>query len=90
MKISEMKLEELQDYALKLQEENGALKESEKEKNAKIEEITELNKSLQKRNNDLFMKVEQGIPESGEKEKEEKETTSCEDFARNLIKEGKF
>lgn len=90
MKISEMNLEQLQDYALKLEEEKKVLGDRcdayEKEKS----DLLDLNKQLQKRNNDLFMKVEQqGAPEAAPQAEAEKVTT-CEDFAKNLIKEGKF
>lgn len=90
MKISEMSLEQLQDYAVKLEEENKGLGDRceayEKEKS----DLLDLNKQLQKRNNDLFLKVEQqGAGEEAPQPKPEK-VDSCEDFARKLFKEGKI
>lgn len=85
--ISEMTIEELQDYAVSLEESNSALKGENEKLTANNTELTDLNKALQKRNNDLFMKVEQSIvekPIDGGKE-EEKTVESCEDFAKKLI-----
>lgn len=83
MNIAEMTLEELQDYALQLQEKNASLEEDKKVLTGSVEELTGLNKQLQKRNNDLFMRVSQGVPDEGVKEVEKVET--CEEFARKLI-----
>lgn len=87
-KISEMTLEELQDYALSQDSKIKQLEEDNTKATKENAELTELNKSLQKRNNDLFMKVEQqetgGSNDPEEKEKAD-EIQSCEDFARNLL-----
>ena len=86
MKISEMSLEQLQDYALSLEGEKKSWNEEKTALTAQLNESNELNRQLQKRNNDLFMKVEQGIVEEPAKEKEPAE--SCEDFAKNLVLKG--
>lgn len=83
-KISEMTLEELQDYALNLENENSGLKASNEEKEAQVQELTGLNKELQKRNNKLLLQVEQDTPEPA-KEEPPKPVESCEEFARKLI-----
>lgn len=86
-KISEMSLEELQDYALKLQEDVAAGQTRENELTEKVNTLTGLNQSLQTRNNALLMKVEQQSSGPAEPPKEEK-IESCEDFARRLVKGG--
>lgn len=87
-KISEMTLEELQDYALDLQEKD-------QEKTAQIEDLTEKNKEikeinllLQKRNNALLLRVEQQGEDDGaddEGEDEQPTTESCEEFANKIV-----
>ena len=88
MKISEMTEDQVRDYALKLEEEKAQYEEREKEKDGKIAELTDFNAALQRRNNELFLKVEQqavkGTEEKAKEEKEEIET--CEDFARRIAK----
>lgn len=84
-KISEMSLEELQDYALDLETKNKALTDEKTAEVNKNTELTELNKALQKRNNELFMKVEQQGSKEDPKEKETEEVQSCEDFAKSLL-----
>lgn len=88
--ISEMTLEELQDHAIGLEEQVKQAKEQADEKDAKINELNELNATLQKRNNDLFMKVEQQVVGAPTPDTPEDKKESCEDFAKNLIKEGKI
>lgn len=92
MKISEMNEDQLRDYALKLEEENQAFIEREKGLNEEIGELTDLNKQLQKRNNDLFMKVEQqgtaGDPNDYKNPPEPEKTETCEEFAKRLIEGG--
>lgn len=82
--ISEMTIEELQDYALNLEGQVKEGKTREEEKDKKITELNESNAILIKRNNDLFMKVEQStgkdIPTPEEPKKE-----TCEEFAKKLI-----
>lgn len=83
-KISEMTLEELQDYALDLETKQAAAETEKTALNGKITELTSLNQALQTRNNNLLMKVEQQstpAPSAAEPEKIE----SCEDFARRLV-----
>lgn len=88
-KISEMTFEELQDYALSQDSKIKQLEQDNEKATKENAELTELNKSLQKRNNDLFMKVEQqatgGSNDPEEKEEKAEEIQSCEDFARNLL-----
>lgn len=85
-KISEMTMEELQDYALSITNENESLKAEKQTLTEQNNELSSLNKNLQKRNNDLFMQVEQQTNEdSTPPAKEEKPVESCEDFARKLI-----
>ena len=81
--LSEMTREELQDYALQLREEKSVLETEKSDLAGKLEETNELNKALQKRNNDLFMKVEQqGTPQGGQEPPAP--VQSCEEFAKTL------
>lgn len=87
-KISEMSLEELQDYALGLEGEKSTLEKEVQSLKGEVEQTNALNKQLQKRNNDLFVKVEQGTPGKTDikgKEEEEQQVPSCEEFAKNYI-----
>lgn len=90
MKISEMSLEELQDYALKLEGEKKDLTDKLSEKDSSLNELQELNKSLQKRNNDLFLKVEQQTTSPEPVEQKEEKTETCEEFAQKLVNGGKI
>ncbi len=92
MKISEMTLEQLQDYALTLESDKQALNDEKAVLTAKNQELTEYNQTLQKRNQELFLKVEQQITDDPTTPpvKEEPKTETCEDFARKLINGGKF
>lgn len=89
-KISEMSLDELRDHALLLESEKASLfsdLEAAKTENA---EMRETNLLLQKRNNELFMRVEQSatVPVTTSADPEEKEESeSLEDFAKNNYKE---
>lgn len=89
-KISEMTEDEVRDYALALEQEKQAFTEKEKGYQEKINEVTGLNTELQKRNNKLFMQLEQqggdDYDDQPEPEKEEQKTETCEDFARRLLK----
>ena len=82
-KISEMTLEELQDYALDLESKQTTAAEKESELTGKIAELTNTNLTLQKRNNTLFMQLEQQrvAPETPA---EPEKTESCEDFAKRI------
>ena len=84
MKISEMTLEQLQDYALAQEEQINAFKGRESALQAQCTELTNLNKELQRRNNDLFMKVEQTVSPEQEQPKQQK-PESCEDFAKRFV-----
>lgn len=91
MKISDMSLEQLQDYALKLEQNNVELKGINESKDNELKELTTLNKTLQKRNNELFMQVEQQGTEPDEPKQEPKQepVKTCEEFARDYILGGK-
>lgn len=83
-KISEMTLEELQDYALDLESKQTAAEGEKTALNDKIAELTELNQALQTRNNSLLMKVEQQHTPTHQAEPAVIE--SCEDFAARIAK----
>ena len=87
MKISEMSIEELREYALQLEEDKTLLTDENASLKAEKAELDTFNKNLQKRNNELFLKVEQArtAPDDNGAGKEEKPVESCEDFARKLI-----
>lgn len=91
-KISEMSLEELQDYAVELESNNKGLTSQLTAKDTEIAQLNEDNKLLQRRNNALFLQVEQGTRESAPTEEQApaKAVESCEDFAKNLINNGRF
>lgn len=83
-----MSLEELQDYAIKLEETVATNKQELEKSQAENLELTSLNKALQKRNNDLFMKVEQQpINEPQTPKAEPEPVPTYEDVAKNLYKE---
>ena len=84
-KISEMTLEELQDYALDLESKNAAAEGEKSALNGKISELTELNQALQTRNNSLLMKVEQQV-NTTHTEPEPERVESCEEFAARIAK----
>jgi uncharacterized coiled-coil protein SlyX len=89
-KISEMTLEELQDYALNQDKTIQGLNGQIADKDKQIADLNTNNQVLIKRNNDLFLKVEQQT--TGENKKEENnedKPQSCEDFAKNLVLGGK-
>ena len=86
MKISEMSLEDLQVYAVDLESKLAAKDQREQELVNEVNEFTELNKTLQIRNNELLLKIDQQ-PAGGDPTPEPpKNIESCEDFARKLIK----
>ena len=87
--ISEMSHEQLQDYALQLETDKKALESKVSEHEASIQELNILNKNLQKRNNDLFMKVEQQTYSDSQESQEQgsEQVQTCEEFAQNLLKE---
>jgi len=88
MKISEMTHEQLQDYALELEQKDQANQETINTLKGEKEELQGLNKELQKRNNDLFMRVEQqgeGNDPEGKADPEQP-PKSCEDTAKDLYR----
>ena len=89
MNISEMTLEQLQDYALQLEQERDALNVEKETLTQEKTELTEINKTLIKRNNDLFIKVEQGTIQPTPADPTP-QTETCEAFAKNLVMGGKI
>ena len=88
-KISEMTHEELQDYAIALEEEKAQNSAKLQQLEGENKSLAELNHTLQKRNNDLFMKVEaQFIQDDPAKQNEPEQVETCEDFAKRLIEKG--
>lgn len=83
-KISEMSSEELQDYALELEQKLQAQAQSLEEATAKNTELNELNVALQKRNNQLFLSLEQGVSGVEGDSEPPAEVQSCEEFAKSL------
>lgn len=90
MNISEMTLEQLQDFAVRQQEQINSLQGEQAQLNGKITELTELNTTLQRRNNELFLRVEQGVMPTPEAPKPEEKKETCEDFAKNLVLNNKI
>lgn len=84
-KISEMSLEELQDYALDLETKQAAAETEKSALNGKINELTELNQALQTRNNSLLMKVEQQHT-STDTPADPAPVETCEEFAIRIAK----
>ena len=82
-----MSLEELQSYALELEGKTNTLTEQQNAANAKINDLQDLNTALQKRNNELLMRVDQPQP-TPEPKPEDKPKESYGDFAKRMIKEG--
>lgn len=85
-KISEMTLEELQDYALDLETKQAAAESEKTALNGKITELTDLNQALQTRNNALLMKVEQQHNNPTPTPAEPTHVESCEEFAARIAK----
>lgn len=87
-KISEMSLEELQDYAVQLENERTSLQGTVTAKDEELSDLRALNTNLQKRNNELFKQVEQQVPGQNDNVQGEPEpTVSCEEMARTRYKE---
>ena len=88
-KISEMTEDELRDYALELENTNKTLTEERDKVKGDYEELTTLNKALQKRNNDLFLKVEQQHTDTDKKDEQEgnADPETCEDYGVKISKE---
>lgn len=86
-KISEMNEDELRDYALELEQKNDAREQEMALKDVQIHDLRELNTALQKRNNDLFLKVEQQHVTPSDEQEEPEPVQTCEEMATNLFKE---
>ena len=87
MKISEMTEDQVRDYALQLEEEKQAREEELAQAKIREQDLRDLNTALQKRNNDLFLKVEQQIVPGPEEKVQPAPTPTCEDLAHKLAKE---
>lgn len=87
-KISEMSEDELRDYALQLEGEKTVNEQALADKDNEINDLKGLNLDLQKRNKELFLKVEQQVitdpvpPVNNPNEDNE----SMEDFIKNKLK----
>ena len=88
MKISEMTLEELQDYAMQQEERITGLESENNQLRTEKSELSGLNLSLQRRNNDLFMRVEQSGNITPTAEPQPQTTENCEDFAKRFVEGG--
>ena len=82
-----MTQEELQDYAVDLQQQLASKVQELEQSNKDKAELHDLNKVLQKRNNDLFMKVQQQPTTEPEPADEPVSVPTCEEVAKNLYKE---
>lgn len=92
MKISEMTLEELQDYAVQQDAKITELTTQLNDSTTTITDLQSLNTALQKRNNALFLQVEQQtsqVSQPGQEGAQEPAKTpdTCEQFAQNKYKE---
>ena len=80
--------DEVRDYALELEQKNTATAQEMAQKDVQIQDLRDLNTALQKRNNDLFLKVEQQhVTPADEQEDEPEPVQTCEEMATNLFKE---
>lgn len=86
MKIAEMTLTELQDYALQLEQDVATRDASITQKDEELAELRNTNLLLQERNNKLFVQVEQGIKGQQDTEDDADEVESCEEFAIKNLK----
>lgn len=90
MKISEMTEEQVRDYALSLEQEKASTAQVMAEKDKTINELKDLTIGLQKRNNALFLQVEQQksvTPTEDNEEEQADEVKGEEDYAREHFKE---
>lgn len=85
MEIHSMTLEQLQDWAIERLAQEQAAQESHAALVAENEELRRTNRALQDRNNQLFMRVEQGIRGNDTPPEEQQETN--EEFATKNFKE---
>lgn len=87
--ISEMTLEELQDYALDLEGKVNQAGEDVEKLNTTINDLHDLNKTLQKRNNELFTKLDQQRANPSKDrpgDADEPDIQTCEELAEKLFK----
>ena len=87
-----MSLEELRDYAVQLEQDKSAKEQALTEKDATITELKDDIVGLQRRNNNLFMQVEQQTRQPAKSDLDDQEgkeeiSESLEDFARKNYKE---
>lgn len=82
-----MSEDEVRDHALELRQQVATLQAEMQQANAEMEETRKTNLLLQKRNNELFMRVEMGkAPEEEKPEEPEEDPESLEDFAIKNMK----
>ena len=79
--------DQVRDYALKLEEEKTATEQKLAEKDTLLHDLRELNTALQKRNNDLFLKVEQQVTPANNTQEEPAPVPKFEDLASKISKE---
>ena len=85
MKISEMTLEQLQDYAVQLENDKTVTEQAIKDKDSEIQTLKDLNLGLQKRNKELFLQVEQQATPPVEPPQEPGNVESLEDVVKNTL-----
>lgn len=85
MKISEMTLEQLQDYAVQLENDKAVSDQALADKENENKTLKEINLDLQKRNKELFLKVEQQPTPSNNPTPEPDDVESYEDAVKNKI-----
>lgn len=83
-KISEMDIDELRDYALKLEGDVAEGVKREGELSEEISALTKRNQTLQDRNNALFVQVEQSRTPAAPTTPEPPKVVSCEEYARSI------
>ena len=81
-----MSEDEVRDHALELRQQLATLQEDMQHVNEEMEETRKTNLLLQKRNNELFMRVEMGKAPEEEEQPAEEDKESIEDFAINNLK----
>ena len=89
-----MTLEQLQDYALQLENDKQVNDQALAERDNEIKTLKDINLDLQKRNKELFLKVEQqpqGDPAPSDPTNDPNNVESIEDVVKNkLLKEIKL
>ena len=84
--ISEMTEDEVRDHALELRQQVATLEEDMQRVNAEMEETRKTNLLLQRRNNELFMRVEMGQTPEEEDAAPAEDPETIEDFAIKNMK----